>query len=45
MIGPIVENPEIEYLYSILYIVMGAMVYIIFVYYKLKLKIIGKIQT
>lgn len=43
VIAPILENPEIEYLYATLYIVGGAFVYLPFVYYKIRFKIIGKI--
>lgn len=36
VIGPIIEDPKIEYLYAIMYIVSGLLVYIPFVHYKLK---------
>ncbi|XP_027194573.2 b(0,+)-type amino acid transporter 1-like isoform X1 [Dermatophagoides pteronyssinus] len=36
VIGPIIENPQIEYLYATLYIVSGLLVYVPFVKYKIK---------
>jgi len=43
VIAPIMENPQIEYLYASLYIVSGLFVYIPFVRNKYKLPtIIGK---
>ncbi|OTF83406.1 amino acid transporter-like protein [Euroglyphus maynei] len=36
VIGPIIENPQIEYLYATLYIVSGLLVYVPFVKYKVK---------
>lgn len=34
VIGPIVDNPKIEYLYATLFILAGFFLYIPFVYYK-----------
>ena len=36
VIGPIWENPQIEYLYATMYIVSGLFVYLIFVKYQFK---------
>ncbi|KPM07923.1 amino acid transporter-like protein 4 [Sarcoptes scabiei] len=36
VIGPIVQNPQIEYLYATLYIVSGLLFYVPFVKYKLR---------
>ncbi|XP_046910598.1 L-type amino acid transporter sobremesa [Dermatophagoides farinae] len=36
VIGPIIQNPQIEYLYATLYIVSGLLVYVPFVKYKVK---------
>ncbi|XP_053213820.1 b(0,+)-type amino acid transporter 1-like [Panonychus citri] len=43
VIAPILENPQIEYLYATMYIVGGAFVYIPFVYYKMRFKSIDHI--
>ena len=34
VIGPIVDNPKIEYLYATLFILAGFLLYVPFVYYK-----------
>lgn len=42
VIAPIVEAPQIEYLYASMYIVFGAIIYIPFCVYGFRLKCIGK---
>lgn len=42
VIGPIIENPQIELLYAFLFIVGGLIFYFPFVYFKLKIKGFGK---
>ncbi|XP_067133364.1 b(0,+)-type amino acid transporter 1 isoform X5 [Centruroides vittatus] len=43
VLAPIIQNPQIEYLYATLFIVSGLIFYIPFVYYKFQLKIMGRI--
>ncbi|XP_042907812.1 b(0,+)-type amino acid transporter 1 isoform X2 [Parasteatoda tepidariorum] len=43
VVAPIIEDPQIEYLYASVFILSGLFVYIPFVYYKLKLNIMGNI--
>lgn len=43
MIGPIVDNPKVEYLYATLFILAGFILYIPFVYYKYVLPGMGKL--
>jgi len=43
VIGPIVDNPKIEYLYATLFILAGFLLYIPFVYYKLVLPGMGMV--
>ncbi|XP_054710188.1 b(0,+)-type amino acid transporter 1-like [Uloborus diversus] len=43
VVAPIVENPQIEYLYASSFVLSGLLVYIPFVHYKLHLNIMGNI--
>uniref|UniRef100_T1J7A2 b(0,+)-type amino acid transporter 1 n=1 Tax=Strigamia maritima TaxID=126957 RepID=T1J7A2_STRMM len=43
VIAPIVDNPQVEYLYATLFIFAGLIFYIPFVYYKLELSIMNKV--
>ncbi|XP_074602018.1 L-type amino acid transporter sobremesa [Brevipalpus obovatus] len=45
VVAPILEKPQIEYLYASLYIFAGAFVYLPFVYYKIRFKPIGAITV
>ncbi|KAI7697770.1 amino acid transporter -like protein, partial [Sarcoptes scabiei] len=45
VIGPIVQNPQIEYLYATLYIVSGLLFYVPFVKYKLRCRRLINIIT
>ena len=42
VIAPIVENPKLEYAYSVAFMVFGASLYVPFVKYKLRLPFIGE---
>lgn len=43
VLGPIIDKPQVEYLYAILFIVAGLIFYFPFVYFKLSIKFMGKI--
>ena len=43
VIAPIVDNPKLEYAYSIAFMLFGASLYVPFVKYKLRLPFIGEI--
>jgi len=45
VIAPIVDNPQIEYLYSILFMLAGAILYIPFVYMGYVFKFMDKVTT
>ncbi|CAM1308452.1 SLC7A9 (predicted) [Pycnogonum litorale] len=45
VIAPIVDNPAIEYLYAILFIVAGFVFYVPFVCYKVQLKFMAKLTA
>lgn len=45
VIGPIVDNPKIEYLWATLFILAGFIVYVPFVYYKQVLPGMGWVTT
>merc|ERR1719187_1175625 len=45
VIAPIVDNPQIEYLYSILFMVSGAILYIPFVHFGYVFKFMDKLTT
>lgn len=45
VIAPIVDNPQIEYLYSILFMAAGAVLYIPFVYMGYVFKFMDKVTT
>lgn len=45
VIGPIVDNPKIEYLYATLFILAGFVFYVPFVYYKFVMPGMGWITT
>ena len=45
VIAPIVDNPQIEYLYSILFMVSGAILYIPFVRFGYVFKFMDKLTT
>jgi len=42
VLGPIIDEPRMEYLYATLFIVAGLLFYIPFVHYKLTIKFMGK---
>ena len=42
VVVPIIENPEIEYLYAGCFILAGFIVYIPFIKYGIKLSLVGK---
>ena len=42
VIAPIVDNPKLEYAYSIAFMLFGASLYVPFVKYKLRLPFIGE---
>ena len=42
VVAPIVDNPKIEYVYSIVFMFFGAALYVPFVSYRLKLPYIGE---
>lgn len=44
VIAPIIDNPKMEYVYSIMFMASGALLYVPFVYYKLKLPFTGKLS-
>lgn len=41
VLAPIIEKPQIEYLYATLYILSGALLYVPFCVYKVRFKFIG----
>lgn len=43
VLAPIIDNPKIEYIYSILFMVAGALLYVPFVLYRIRLPFLGKI--
>lgn len=43
VVAPIVTNPVVEYLYVLVALVLGVVVYIPFVYYKVTLSCLGKL--
>ena len=43
VIAPIVDNPKLEYAYSIAFMIFGATLYVPFVKYKLRLPFIGEL--
>ena len=43
VIAPIVDNPKVEYIYSLFFIIGGALTYIPFVRYRLKMPFMGEI--
>lgn len=45
IIGPIVENPTIEYFYAAIFILSGMVFYIPFVHYKMKIPFMGKCSS
>ena len=45
VIAPIVDNPQIEYLYSILFMAVGAVLYVPFVYMGYVFKFMDKVTT
>lgn len=45
VIAPIIDNPQIEYLYSILFMVFGAIMYIPFVHFGYVFKFMDKLTT
>ena len=42
VIAPIVDNPKVEYIYSLFFIIGGALTYIPFVRYRLKMPFMGE---
>ena len=45
VIAPVVDNPQIEYLYAILFMLVGAVLYIPFVYLGYVFKFMDKVTT
>ena len=45
VVAPIIDNPKIEYIYSIIFMFGGALIYVPFVMYRLKMPLIGKVFT
>ena len=45
VISPIIEKPQIEYLYATLFILGGMIFYVPFVYYGVQIKHLGLTQT
>ncbi|XP_022244318.1 b(0,+)-type amino acid transporter 1-like isoform X3 [Limulus polyphemus] len=45
VLAPIIQQPQIEYLYALLFIVSGLILYVPFVHYKLELRIMDKITV
>ena len=45
VIAPIVNNPQIEYLYSILFMVVGAIMYVPFVHFGYVFEFMDKLTT
>lgn len=43
VVVPIITSPKLEYIYSILFILCGALIYVPFVHYRMKLPFMGKI--
>ncbi|XP_052061856.1 b(0,+)-type amino acid transporter 1-like [Mytilus californianus] len=43
VIGPIVQDPKIEFLYAFLFVIGGLLFYIPFVYFKIELRIFAKV--
>ena len=43
VVAPIIDNPKIEYIYSIIFMFGGALIYVPFVMYRLKMPLIGKV--
>ena len=43
VVAPIVDNPKIEYIYSIIFMLGGALIYVPFVMYRLKMPFLSKI--
>lgn len=41
VIAPIINEPKMEYLYSMTFMAFGALIYVPFVYYKLRLPFLG----
>jgi hypothetical protein len=44
MICPIIDNPKLEYIYSILFIAGGALTYVPFVRYNLEVPFLSKLK-
>ena len=42
VVAPIIDNPKIEYIYSIIFMVGGALIYVPTVMYKLKMPMLAK---
>lgn len=42
VVAPIIDNPQLEYLYASLFILAGLIFYVPFVYFKIELKIMSK---
>ncbi|XP_076321361.1 L-type amino acid transporter sobremesa isoform X1 [Tachypleus tridentatus] len=45
VLAPIIQQPQIEYMYALLFIVSGLIFYVPFVHYKLELRIMDKITV
>ena len=43
VVAPIIDNPKIEYIYSIIFMVSGALIYVPFVMYRMKTPFLSKI--
>lgn len=45
VVAPILQDPQIEYLYASLFVLSGLLIYIPFVHYQIKLNLMGKITV
>ena len=45
VIAPVVDNPQIEYLYAIMFMLVGAVLYVPFVYLGYVFKFMDKVTT
>ena len=45
VIGPIIDEPKIEFLYAAIFVVGGLLLYVPFVYFHLKIPGMGKFES
>ena len=43
VVAPIVDDPKIEYIYSIMFMMGGALIYVPFVMYRMKMPLLAKV--